>query len=54
MDSKIFHKISYGLYVIGSTKDGKFNGQIANTVFQISSDPATVAISINKKNSLEK
>lgn len=50
MDSKIFYKISYGLYVIGSTKDGKFNGQIANTVFQISSDPATVAVSINKKN----
>lgn len=50
MDSKIFHKFSYGLYVIGSTKAGKFNGQIANTVFQISSEPVTVAISINKKN----
>lgn len=50
MDTKIFRKISYGLYVIGATKEGKFNGQIANTVFQISSEPATVAISINKKN----
>lgn len=50
MDAKIFHKVSYGLYVIGSTKDGAFNGQIANTVFQISSEPATVAISINKNN----
>lgn len=50
MDSKIFHKITYGLYVISSTKEEKINGQIANTVFQISSDPATVAISINKKN----
>ncbi len=50
MDSKIFRKISYGLYVIGSTKEGTFNGQIANTVFQISSEPATVAISINKNN----
>lgn len=50
MDSKIFQKVSYGLYVIGSTKEGAFNGQIANTVFQISSDPATVAISINKNN----
>jgi flavin reductase (DIM6/NTAB) family NADH-FMN oxidoreductase RutF/rubredoxin len=50
MDTKIFHKLSYGLYVIGSVKDGAVNGQIANTVFQISSDPATVAISINKKN----
>lgn len=50
IDTKIFRKISYGLYVIGSTKDGKYNGQIANTFFQISSDPATVAISINKGN----
>jgi len=50
MDSKILHKISYGLYVIGAEKEGKFNGQIANTVFQVSSKPATVAISINKAN----
>lgn len=50
MDSKVFQKVSYGLYVIGSTKEGAFNGQIANTVFQISSEPATVAISINKNN----
>lgn len=50
MDAKIFHKVSYGLYVIGSAKDGAYNGQIANTFFQISSEPATVAISINKKN----
>jgi len=50
MDAKIFHKVSYGLYVIGSTKEGAFNGQIANTFFQISAEPATVAISINKNN----
>ena len=34
MDGKIFHKISYGLYVIGAVKDGVYNGQIANTVFR--------------------
>jgi len=50
MDSKIFRKVSYGLYVVGSTKDGALNGQIANTFFQISSEPATVAIGINKNN----
>ncbi|ATW28156.1 rubredoxin [Candidatus Formimonas warabiya] len=50
MDPKVFHKISYGLYVIGSTREGAFNGQIANTVFQISADPATVAVSINRNN----
>ncbi|NLW24966.1 MAG: High molecular weight rubredoxin [Clostridia bacterium] len=50
IDTKAFHKLSYGLYVIGTVKNGRLNGQIANTVFQISSAPATVAISINKNN----
>ncbi|WP_347488198.1 rubredoxin [Desulfoscipio sp. XC116] len=50
MDLKALHKISYGLYIITSRKDGQINGQIANTVFQISSDPPTVAVSINKQN----
>jgi len=50
MDSKALHKIGYGLYVIGSKKGDKLNGQIANTVFQITSEPPTVAVSINKNN----
>jgi len=43
-------KLGYGLYIVSSEKDGKFNGQIANTVFQTTSDPVTVAACINKKN----
>lgn len=50
MDSHVFHKLSYGMYIVSSKKDGKFNGQIANTAFQITSDPAVIAISINKSN----
>ncbi|EYE87659.1 hypothetical protein Q428_12145 [Fervidicella metallireducens AeB] len=50
MDNRIFYKLSYGLYVVSSVKDKVFNGQIANTVFQISSEPATIAISINRNN----
>ncbi|WP_031515655.1 rubredoxin [Desulfofalx alkaliphila] len=50
LNTKIFHKMSYGLYVITSKKEDKLNGQVANTAFQISSDPATVAIGINKNN----
>jgi flavin reductase (DIM6/NTAB) family NADH-FMN oxidoreductase RutF/rubredoxin len=50
MNKSAFHKLSYGLYVITSGEVGKFNGQIANTVFQVTSDPPTVAVSINKKN----
>ncbi len=50
MNVKAVQKICYGMYVISSKKDGKINGQIANTLFQITSDPATVAVSINKQN----
>ena len=50
MNRAALHKISYGLYVVTSGQDGKFNGQIANSMFQVTSDPATVAISINKQN----
>ncbi|MHB8773214.1 MAG: rubredoxin [Syntrophales bacterium] len=50
MNKSAFYKLSYGLYVITSRKEGKFNGQIANTVFQVTSDPPTLAVSINKSN----
>jgi flavin reductase (DIM6/NTAB) family NADH-FMN oxidoreductase RutF/rubredoxin len=50
MNRSALHKISYGLYIVTSGQDGKFNGQIANSMFQVTSNPATVAISINKEN----
>jgi len=50
MNLEALHKISYGLYVITSRKNDNFNGQIANTVFQVTSEPATIAASINKQN----
>jgi flavin reductase (DIM6/NTAB) family NADH-FMN oxidoreductase RutF/rubredoxin len=50
MNRAALHKITYGLYIITSGQDGKFNGQIANSMFQVTSNPATVAISINKEN----
>ena len=50
MNKNILFSLSYGLYIVSSIKDGKLNGQVANTVFQITSDPITVAISINKQN----
>ncbi len=50
MDLKALQKLSYGMYIIGSHDGEKLNGQIANTVFQITSEPPTVAVSINKQN----
>jgi len=38
------------LYVVSSRKGDKFNGQIANTVFQITSKPSVIAVSINRQN----
>jgi flavin reductase (DIM6/NTAB) family NADH-FMN oxidoreductase RutF len=50
MDPKALHKLGYGLYVVCSRKGDRLNGQIANTVFQITSEPPTIAVSINKSN----
>ena len=50
MDIKTLYQLSYGMYVVTSVKGGKLNGQIANTVFQVASEPPTVAVSINKQN----
>lgn len=50
MNNKILRDLNYGVYVIGS-KDGDKNvGCIANSVMQITSDPVTIAISINNDN----
>jgi ferric-chelate reductase [NAD(P)H] len=50
MNPEALYKISYGLYIVSSMKDGKFNGQIANTVFQVSSSPNLIAVCLNKEN----
>jgi flavin reductase (DIM6/NTAB) family NADH-FMN oxidoreductase RutF/rubredoxin len=50
MNVKALYKIGYGIYIVSSKNESKINGQIANTVFQITSDPPTIAISINKLN----
>jgi flavin reductase (DIM6/NTAB) family NADH-FMN oxidoreductase RutF len=43
-------KISYGLYVVTSVMGERINGQICNTVFQVTSDPPRLAIAINHRN----
>ncbi|MCX6011162.1 MAG: flavin reductase, partial [Chloroflexi bacterium] len=50
MELKALYKLGYGLYIVSSKKGQKFNGQVANTVFQITSEPPTIAVSINKTN----
>ena len=50
MNLDTLFNICYGLYVVSSKKGKKINAQLANTVFQITPDPATIAISIAKQN----
>lgn len=50
MNPKTLHKIPYGLYVICSRNRDNINGQIANALFQVTSQPETLAVSINKQN----
>ena len=42
--------ITYGLYIVTTIDGEKKNGLIVNTVFQVTAEPARVAISVNKQN----
>ena len=50
MDTNVLHNLSYGLYIISACNGAFLNAQIANVVFQITSNPPKVAASINKEN----
>ncbi|MFA4916362.1 MAG: flavin reductase family protein [Syntrophales bacterium] len=50
MNEAALRKVSYGLYVVSSMNGNRINGQIANTVFQVTSEPPTLAVSICKQN----
>jgi ferric-chelate reductase [NAD(P)H] len=50
MDRKTLQQISYGVYIVSSRKGDKLNGQVANSVFQVTSEPPEVAASICKQN----
>ncbi|MFC1917256.1 flavin reductase family protein [Chloroflexota bacterium] len=50
MNTNALFKLGYGVYIVTSKKGDRINGQIANTVFQVTSEPPTLAVSINKNN----
>ena len=50
MNNKAFFKLSYGLYVVSSSCDGKDSACIANTFVHVTSEPARVCITLNKNN----
>lgn len=50
MDLAALFKVSYGVYLVSSVKDGKYNAYLANTVCQVNSDPPTFQVVVNKDN----
>jgi rubredoxin/flavin reductase (DIM6/NTAB) family NADH-FMN oxidoreductase RutF len=49
MDMSALFTLSYGLYTVGSFSGKRVNAQIANAVFQITADPARIAVAINRE-----
>lgn len=50
MNTKTFRSLSYGVYIVSSMAEDRPTGCVANSVMQITSSPATIAISINHDN----
>ena len=50
MNTNVFRNISYGVYIISSMDGDRPTGCVANSVMQVTSSPATIAISINHNN----
>lgn len=50
MDFNIFTKLSYGVYALTTWDNGHPAGCIVNSVVQITSSPATIAVSVNHNN----
>lgn len=50
IDRKAFRTLSSGLYVISAVADGHRCGCVVNTLVQVASEPATLAVSLNKEN----
>lgn len=50
MDKTAFYDLSYGLFILGVMDGDRPSGCTVNTVFQLTSEPATLAISLNHQN----
>lgn len=50
MNKNVFRNLSYGVYIVSTWDNGRATGCTANSIMQITSSPATVAVSINHNN----
>jgi flavin reductase (DIM6/NTAB) family NADH-FMN oxidoreductase RutF/rubredoxin len=49
LDLESLFKLSYGMCIISSRKNQRFNGCIVNTVFQVTPEPPMAAVSVNRR-----
>ncbi|MBQ8897870.1 MAG: flavin reductase [Clostridia bacterium] len=50
MDTKALNSISYGLFVLTVSENGRDNGCVVNTVMQVTSSPLTAVVCVSKTN----
>lgn len=50
MNKNVFRNFSYGVYVVSTLDGTRLTGCVANSIMQITSFPATVAVSMNHEN----
>ena len=50
MNNSAFRALSYGVYILSTWDNGRPTGCTVNSVMQITSSPATIAVSVNKNN----
>ena len=50
MNNKVLYDLSYGVYITTAVDDGRPVGCVTNSVMQITSSPATIAVSVNHDN----
>jgi flavin reductase (DIM6/NTAB) family NADH-FMN oxidoreductase RutF len=50
IDPKALFAFSYGLYIVSTAWEGKLNGQVADAVMQLTSDPIYISACLEKIN----
>lgn len=50
MNNNVFRNLSYGVYILSCKIDDKYTGCTVNSIMQITSNPATIALSVNHDN----
>ena len=50
VDLQALFTLSYGLYIVTGTSEGRLNGQIANALMQVTADPICMVVVLHKDN----